>query len=31
MGLIGIIMIRALFWLEDLFDLPLKPVPIWSQ
>jgi chloride channel protein, CIC family len=31
MGAIGIGMIRALAWLEDLFDhLPLKPVLIWS-
>jgi CIC family chloride channel protein len=31
MGVIGIVMIRVLFRLEDLFDhLPLKPVAIWS-
>ncbi len=31
MGLIAIAMIRALFWLEDLFDLfPLKPAVIWA-
>ncbi len=31
MGLIGIAMIRVLFFLEDLFDnLPLKPTAIWS-
>ena len=31
MGVIGICMIRVLFFLEDLFDnLPLKPTAIWS-
>jgi H+/Cl- antiporter ClcA len=32
MGLIGIAMIRVLFWLEDLFDnhFPLKPRLIWA-
>ena len=31
MGLIGIAMIRVLFFLEDAFDrFPLKPVAIWS-
>ncbi|MGC1999638.1 MAG: chloride channel protein [Candidatus Acidiferrales bacterium] len=31
MGLIGIAMIRALFWIEDFFDhLPLKHALIWS-
>jgi CBS domain-containing protein len=31
MGLIGIAMIRVLFFLEDLFDnLPIKPTAIWS-
>lgn len=31
MGLIGIAMIRTLFWLEDLFDHSfLKPAAIWS-
>ena len=31
MGVVAIVMIRALFWLEDAFDLfPLKPVAVWS-
>jgi CIC family chloride channel protein len=31
MGVIGILMIRVLFWLEDLFDhFPLKPALIWA-
>jgi H+/Cl- antiporter ClcA/CBS domain-containing protein len=32
MGLIGIAMIRVLFWMEDLFDnhFPLKPRLIWA-
>ena len=31
MGVVGVAMIRALFWLEDWFDrLPLRPVAIWS-
>lgn len=31
MGLVGIAMIRALFWTEDLFDhLPIKRALIWS-
>ena len=31
MGVIAIIMIRVLFWLEDAFDrFPLKPVAVWS-
>ena len=31
MGLIGLVMIRTLFWLEDLFDrFPLQPVAVWA-
>src|SRR5580698_377558 len=31
MGLVGIAMIRALSWLEDIFDnLPIKPALIWG-
>jgi len=31
MGVIGIIMIRVLFWLEDLFErFPIKPAVVWA-
>jgi chloride channel protein, CIC family len=31
MGIVGVAMIRALFWIEDLFDnLPIKRALIWS-
>lgn len=31
MGLLGLVMIRTLFWLEDLFDrFPLQPVAVWA-